>query len=214
MALLLNTQPIINALWGEDITYRRAGNPPAYTFEATRDSLGEAEGVTSYGVYSVRKEEFTFSTTDADFRPKLRDTITLDADVDQIARVVTKVDESSFLGFWDVETAYPALAEDLYQTATVYRANAVSDDLGLREPQPVAIYTDTPCRLQPDSRVMEMDAAARVVTRKNFVCVFSAAVSLNAGDTVEVDSVVYEVTEQSEVESLGVLTFAAVTRID
>jgi hypothetical protein len=58
-----------------------------------------------------------------------------------------------------------------------------------------------------------MDLLGGVKTVSRFVVVFGTAVVLNAGDVVEVSAVQYEVTEQSEIESLGVLTFAGVERI-
>jgi hypothetical protein len=212
MALRFNTQPIVNALWGEDVQITRTGGEVHY-LTASRYEQGESEGITSYGVYAVRKETFTFQPdTESDFRPRLRDTIYVDED--GLTRVVTGVEGSKFLGFYKVEAAYPSLAGELDQTATVERANPVSDELGLREPLPVVVYADVACRLQPDKRTRNLDSAARVVTESTFVCVFGSAVVLNAGDTVTIDSVTYDVTEQSVIEELGLLTFAAVERVD
>jgi hypothetical protein len=216
MAVTFDTQTAINSIWGESITYEMTTGD-CLSLTAGRHEAGESEGVTSYGVYTIRKEVFTlaYSPDGVDnFRPTLRDTISVDDEPDELVRVVTSVTGSKFLQFWKVETAYPALAADLDQTATVYRANAVSEGFGLRDPNAVPVYENVPCRLQPDKRTRNLDSAGRVVTEQSYVCVFGSSVTLNAGDTVTVNSVIYEVTEQSEIESLGVLTFAGCERID
>ena len=208
-ATTIDTQEAFNAIWGESISYTQV-NGTVTAFTACQYPDEDAEGITSYGVYTVKRERWTFASDAITGDARVRDTIAFGG----VTRVVTRVSGSPFLKFWRVETAYPALAAELDQTATVSRANPVSDSLGLREPLPVVVYEDVPCRLQPVSRVRELDSAARVVTEQTFTCVFGSAVTLAAGDTVTVDSVIYEVTEQSVVEELGVLTFAAVMRID
>ncbi len=54
----------------------------------------------------------------------------------------------------------------------------------------------------------------RRTTRLEFNAIFSnTAILLLNGDSITVDGVIYEVTGQSEIESLGLLTFASCSRI-
>lgn len=208
------TQPVFNATWGEPMTHTRAGVGTATTFTGCRYPKGSGEGATSFGVYTIRKETFTFDrdAIGAGVRPKPRDTITPS---DGIARVITDVIEAPFLRYWKCEAQVPELASDLDQLATVYRPVPTPSAAGLRTANLAAVYTATPCRLQPGNREFEpVEALGKsMVTRANFTCIFSASVVLNAGDVIEVSGVKYEATGQQDVESLGVLTFAECTRI-
>ena len=206
----IDTQAVINAAWGESLTYTRVGVGTTHNVTGTRHLKGVTEGATSYGVYTIARELFTLATDALAFTPKLRDTITPSG---QSARVVTQVSGSPFLKFWTFEAQYPSLADDLDQTADVKRPTNSPTDEGFRSPSFTNAYTAVACRLQPDTRTREMDLLGGVKTVSRFVVIFGSAVVLNAGDVVEVSSVKYEVTEQSEVESLGVLTFAGVERI-
>lgn len=207
----IDTQAAVNAAWGESVSYAVAGGS-TYTVTAGRHIDGETEGVTSYGVYTIRRESYTLATDAiSNWTPKLRDTITPSG---LAARVVTGIGPSSpWLKFWKVLTEYPALADSLDQTADVKRPTNSPTDEGFRSPSFTNAYSSVACRLQPDTRTREMDMLGGVKTVSRFVVIFGSAVVLNAGDVVEVSSVKYEVTEQSEVESLGVLTFAGVERI-
>ena len=206
----IDTQSVVNAAWGEPFTYTRSGVGTTYTVTGSRHLKGATEGATSYGVYTIQRELFTFATDDLAFVPKLRDTIT---PAGLYPRVVTSVGGSPWLKFHTLEAQYPSLAEDLDQTATVYRPAPTATAEGFRTPNLATVYTSQLVRLQPDSRAREFDVLGKVTTRAKYVCVFGSAVTLNAGDVVEVSSVKYEVTEQSEIESLGLLTFAAVERL-
>lgn len=210
--MAIGTQDAVNDLWGEPLTYIRAGVGTTHTFTGGRHVLGEVEGRTSYGVYTVRRELFTFSDSalGCDVEPRVRDTI---RPANKSARVVVDVQGSPFLKFWKVEAHYPQLNADLDATATVYRPSPTPTDEGFVNPGLAAVYTSYAVRLQPDTRTREWDTVGKVTTRSKFVCVFGTAVTLNAGDVIRVSSVDYEVTEQSEIESLGLLTFAACERI-
>lgn len=207
----IDTQAAVNAAWGEPLVYVRGGTGTTHTLTGTRHLAGTAEGVTAYGVYLIQKEMYTLASDALPFDPRLRDTI---APPDKYGRVVTTVGGSPWLKFWRLEAQYPSLVDDLDQTATVYRPSATATDEGFANPGLASVYNTQAVRLQPDKRTREWDTTGKVVTRSRWVCVFGSAVTLNAGDVVEVSSVRYEVTEQSEIESLGVLTFAAVERID
>lgn len=209
--MAIDTQATVNAVWGESVTYTRTGTGRQYSLTAGRHLQGTAEGVTSYGVYLIQKERYTLASDAVSFTPVPRDTIALDTD--EIPRVIVSVNGSPFLKFWAVDCQYPCIAEDLNQLATVYRPMPLPTSEGFRDPGLSEVYVDVPVRLQPDTRSRELETAGRVTTRSRYVCVFGSAVVLNAGDTVRVGDVDYEVTEQSEVESLGVLTFAACERI-
>lgn len=206
----IDTQAVVNAAWGESLTLTRAGVGTTHTVTGTRHLKGTTEGVTSYGVYTIARELFTLATDAIAFTPKLRDTI---APANLNARTVTSVGGSPFLKFWALEAQYPSLADDLDQTADVKRPTNSPTDEGFRSPSFSNAYSSVACRLQPDTRTREWDTAGGVKTRAKYVCVFGSTVTLNAGDVVEVSSVKYEVTEQSEIESLGVLTFAACERL-
>lgn len=206
----IDTQAVVNAAWGETLTYTRAGVGTTHTVTGGRHLKGVTEGLTSYGVYTIARELFTLATDALAFTPKLRDTITPSG---QSARVVTQVGGSPFLKFWTFEAQYPSLADDLDQTADVKRPTNSPTNEGFRSPSFSNAYSSVACRLQPDTRTREMDLLGGVKTVSKFVVIFGSAVVLSAGDVVEVSSVKYEVTEQSEVESLGVLTFAGVERI-
>jgi hypothetical protein len=205
-----DTQAAVNAAWGESLEYTRSGSGRVYSVTGGRHNQGTAEGLTSYGVYLIQKERITLASDALPFDPRPRDTV---ATVGGNARVVVSVGGSPFLKFWTLEVQFPCLVDDLDALATVYRPSPAPTDEGFRNPNLAAVYTDYAVRLQPDTRVREWDTAGKVTTRAKFVCVFGSAVTLNAGDVVDVSSVKYEVTEQSEVESLGLLTFAAVERI-
>jgi hypothetical protein len=215
----IDTQSVVNAAWGETITYTRAATGVGIEFTGTRHILTETEGATSYGVYSIRRELYTISTDclGDGVEPSLRDTVRPFAITPALtvtpARVVTSVSGSPWLKFWKVEAQYPSLATALDQTATVYRPAPTATAEGFRTPNLATVYSSQLVRLQPDSRAREFDVMGKVTTRAKYVCVFGSAVTLNAGDVVEVSSVKYEVVEQSEIESLGLLTFAAVERL-
>lgn len=209
-ATTVDTQAAFNAIWGESITFTRAGVGGTSAITACQYPNDESEGVTSYGVYTVLRETWTFATDALAFTPKIRDTITLSG----VTRVITSLISSPWLKFYKATTAYPALAADLDATARVERANPLPDDAGLRDPQFLTVYDDLAVRLQPDTRTREVGDSNRVYTRAKFVCVFGSAVTLDAGDVVVIDEVKYEVTEQSEIESLGLLTFAGVERVE
>ena len=214
MAVAFSTQKVINRIWGEVVTYTRAGVGSTHRLTAGRHILGEEEVFSSFGVYSVRKELYTFASDGVTFEPHLRDTITRAKETK--TRVVTDIGGSPFLKFWKVTTAYPSLYDQLDATADVKRAhgNALPDSLGLRDPNETTVYSGVLCRLQPVEREREFEAAGRVVTRSKWKCVFGSAVVAYAGDTVTVGGVVYEVVSQSEQESLGLLTFCDLERID
>jgi len=215
------TQPATNASLGGELVYYAFAETPTVTeteFTAVRHLKGTREGSTSLGVYSIQTELYTFADTAVGYdsagrilAPKLGDWITRDGD--DIARVITSVDGSPWLKFWKVEAAYPSLAAALRQTAIVYRPAPMPDAVGLRTANLAAVYSAIPCRLQPGPREFEDEAAGRRTTRATFTCIFASAVLLKAGDVIEVASVRYEATGQQEVESLGVLTFAACERI-
>lgn len=203
-----DTQAVVNAAWGESLAYTRSGR--TYTVTGGRHLQGTAEGVTSYGVYLIQKERITLATDALPFDPRPRDTV---APAGKCQRIVISTSGSPFLKFWTLEVQYPCLVDDLDQTATVYRPAPTATDEGFRNPNLATVYTSQAVRLQPDTRTREWDTAGKVTTRSKFVCVFGSAVTLNAGYVVDVSGVKYEVTQQSEIESLGVLTFAAVERI-
>lgn len=205
----IDTQATINAAWGESLTYTRGGGGGDTSVTGTRHLLGTTEGATSYGVYQIQRELFTLATDAVAFTPRLRDAIT---PTGLTARVVTSVSGSPFLKFWKLEAQYPSLIDDLDETAAVRRASNAPTNEGLRNPTYSTVAT-VACRLQPDTREREFDTIGRVSTRAKFTAVFGSAVTLNAGDIVEVSSVKYEVVRQSEVESLGLLTFASVERV-
>lgn len=208
----VDTQAAVNALWGESVTYTVTGPGTTHAVTAGRHIDGEEEGRTSFGVYTIRKETYTLATDAiSNWTPKLRDTV---APTGLPARVVTGIGGSPFLRFWKLSTSYPALADALDQTGTLLRATSAATNQGYRNPTYAAVGSTLAVRLQPDTREREWDTTGKVTTRSRFQCVFGGAVTLNAGDLIEVSSVRYEVTEQSEVESLGLLTFAAVERID
>ena len=206
-----DTQAVVNSAWGETLTYTRVGTASTTSVTGTRHLKGTAEGRTSYGVYAIQRELFTVATDALAFTPKMRDTVTPSG---LPARVITGVSGSAFLKFWTLEAQYPSLADDLDQVATVYRPAPAPTTTGMREPNLATVYTSQAVRLQPDTREREWDTAGKVTTRAKYVCVFGAAVVLNAGDVVEVSSVKYEVVSQGEIESLGVLTFASCERLD
>ncbi len=206
-----DTQATVNAAWGEPLTYTLAGSGTTYNVTGTRHLKGTAEGITSFGEYTIARELFTIAVDAIPLAPRLRDTLTPSG---LGARVITSVSGSPWLKFWTLEAQYPSLAGILDQMADVLRATNTPTDEGFRSPSFTEAYDDVPCRLQPDSRQREWDTAGGVKTRSRFVCVFGSAVTLNAGDVIDVNGVKYEVTEQSEIESLGLLTFAACERID
>ncbi len=205
-----DTQAAVNAAWGETIEYTRSGSGRVYSVTGGRHNQGTAEGVTSYGVYLIQKERITLASDALPFDPRPRDTV---APAGRCARTVVSVGGSPWLKFWTLEVQYPCLVDDLDQAATVYRPAPTPTDEGFRNPNLAAVYSNVAVRLQPGTREREWDTAGKVTTRSRFVCVFGSAVTLNAGDVVEVSSTKYEVTEQSEIESLGLLTFAACERI-
>lgn len=214
MALTFDTQSFFNSVWGEEITYGRVGTVSSTVLTACRYQRGRSEGRRSNGVYTILTEQYTLATDALAFEPKVRDTITPTlAPAAALGRVITKVEATNFLKFWLIDCQYPALAADLDQTATVYRPAPAPDAIGLRVANLATVYTDHAVRLQPTERSFEEDIAGKFVTRAIYECVFAAAVVLNAGDVVEVSGVRYEVRGQSEIESLGLLTFADCTRI-
>lgn len=205
-----DTQAAINAAWGEPLVYTRGVTGTTHALCGGRHLNGTAEGLTSYGVYLIQKELFTFSACDLPFEPRPRDTVT---PANKYPRVVVSVDGSPWLNFWKVECQYPSLVDDLDAVATVYRPSPTPTDEGFRNPGLSAVYSSQAVRLQPDKREMEFDTVGRVTTRSRYICIFGASVTLNAGDVIEVASVRYEFKGQQEIESLGLLTFAEVTRI-
>lgn len=206
----IDTQATVNVAWGEPLTYTRGGTNTTHAVTGTRHLKGVAEGVNSFGVYLIQKELVTLASDALPFNPRLRDTIT---PAGQYPRVVMKVDGSPWLKFWKLECQYPSLVDELDVTATVYRPSPAPTDEGFVTPNLSAVYSGYPVRLQPDKRTREWDTAGKVTTRAKFVCVFGTAVTLNASDVVDVSGTRYEVVEQSEIEELGVLTFARVERI-
>lgn len=206
----IDTQAVFNAAWGEPLVYTRGGTGTTHQVTGTRHLKGTAEGANSYGTYLIQKELYTVASDALPFDPRPRDTI---APAGKYPRVVLSISGSPWLKFWTLEAQYPTLVDDLDALATVYRPSPTPTDEGFTNPNLSAVYTNTAVRLQPDKRTREWDTVGRVTTRSRFVCVFGAAVTLSAGDVVEVSSVRYEVVEQSEIESLGLLTFAAVERI-
>jgi hypothetical protein len=205
-----DTQSIINAAWGEPLTYTRSGTNATNLITGARYLAGTQEGVNSYGVYLIQKEVVTLATDAIPFDPRPRDTVTPG---NGFPRVVTSVSGSPWLKFWKLEVQYPTLVDDLDQTATVLRPSAAPTDEGFANPNLATVYSSQAVRLQPDRREREFDTIGRVTTRARFVCIFGSAVLLNAGDVIRVSNVDYEVTQQSEIESLGVLTFATCERI-
>ena len=206
------SQPVFNAAWGEPLTHTRAGVGTATAFTGCRYPKGSGEGATSFGVYTIKKDLFTFALDALAFAPKPRDTIT---PADGIARVITDVIEAPFLRYWKCEAQVPELASDLDQLATVYRPVPTPSAAGLRVANLAAVYTATPCRLQPGNREFEdgEKIGKSMLTRAMYTCIFGANVVLNAGDEIEVSGVKYEATGQQDTESLGVLTFAECSRI-
>lgn len=210
MTFAFDTQPLINAIWGVDITYGRVGTVSSTGLTAGRYKGDAQEGMTSFGVYAIQVETYTISTGDLSFTPKLRDTIT---GADGILRVVTKVSGTDFLDFWALEAKYPSIASDLSQTATVSRPAPTPNSIGIRVPNLASVYTNQACRLQPVERTFD-ELANRLTTTQVYNCIFAGAVLVQAGDVIEVSGVKYEATGQQEIESLGLLTFAGCTRID
>ena len=218
-----DTQSLVNDAWGELCTYARVGTVSKTEFLAARYLQSQSEGATAFGVYTIIKERYTFSADAFDFDPKLRDTITPTGGLPPSGvtsqgqpRVITSVAGSPvFLRFWIVEAQYPALASDLDQLATVFRPAPTPSAVGLAVQNLAAVYTNTPVRLQPGAREFVDDIAGKTMgTRANYTAIFGAAVTLRAGDVIQVASVQYEATGQQEVESLGLLTFAACTRLE
>lgn len=211
------TQSTVNAAWGEEVTYGRVGTVSATGLTAGRYPQGTAEGATSFGVYKIVRERYTFDIDALGFDPKMRDTITPTArPAAGIARVITGVVWSTFLNFWSVDVQYPELASDLDQLSTVYRSAPTPTTAGLTARNDVAVYTATPCRLQPGARAFEPveSLGKSMVTRAAYTCIFGATVLLKAGDVIEVGGVKYEATGQQEIEGLGVLTFAECSRLE
>jgi hypothetical protein len=205
-----DTQAVVNSAWGEPLAYVRGGTGTTHLVTGTRHLKGTEEGRTSFGVYLIQKELVTLASDALPFDPRPRDTV---APAGKYPRTVTSVGGSPWLKFWTLESQYPSLVDDLDAVATVSRPAPTPTADGMRTPNLGAVYSNVAVRLQPDTRTREWDTAGKVTTRAKFVCVFGAAVVLNAGDVVQVAGVKYEVAEQGEMESLGLLTFAAVERI-
>lgn len=171
-----------------------------------RVSFGEA--AKSYGAYTAGDIKVTVNRS-LGITPKPRDTVTWDA----TDYTILDVDGSNWLAFDRITARNLAISGDLNQTATVYRPSATPDSLGLRNPGLAAVYTSVSCRLQPQTREVEDDVTGRAVTRKKYLCYFASSVYLNAQDVIEVSGTRYEVTTQSEIESLSQLTAAECERI-
>lgn len=205
-----DTQAIVNAAWGEPLVYVRGGTGVTHSFTGARYLDGTAEGRTSYGVYLIQKERFTLASDALPFDPRPRDSV---QPAGLYPRTVVSVDGSPWLKFWGLNCQYPSLVDDLDAVATIKRPVPTPSDEGFRVPNLSNAYTNVASRLQPDTRTREWDTAGKVTTRAKYVAIFGTAVTLNAGDVVEISSTKYEVVEQGEIEELGVLTFAAVERI-
>jgi len=171
--------------------------------------INAKEAAKSNGVYVNGDITIEVSTTAPAFTLKPRDTATWNG----TAYTILDVNTEAWLEFRQVTARNPAIAYDLRQSATVYRPEPDTDAAAMRIPNFAAVYTAIDCRLQPGSREQEFGDLGEK-TRQTFTIYFGSAVTLKAGDIVEVDSVRYEVKSQTVIESLAELCSATCDRID
>jgi hypothetical protein len=118
--------------------------------------------------------------------------------------------------FWVVTARCPQVAYDLRDTADVLRPLPQPGGGGLRRWLSAAevLAAGIDCRLQPEAVGAEPETGGKLTTRTRYKCYLAGTVRLRAGDAVRVDSVLYEVKGQGDIDSLGLITVADVERID
>ena len=214
MSLAFDTQSLMP--WSESdgvYTSTRPNSADATALVASycRYSGMRGEAVPSDGVYLHEDETVTFASNALPWEPKPQDTFTPSGDT---PRVVIAVNDNRFLKYWKLTVRNLILSYDLQQSAIIYRPNVTASVSGLRLANLAVLRAATPCRLQP----ITMSAAAgrfagKLLTRLAFDCYLGVPIRLLAGDVIEVESVKYEVTEQSEIDRLDTLTTVRCERI-
>lgn len=205
--------------------------PEAVTYTSARTAGDVAAAVTADGCYRITAKEAARSNgvyTAADVRfslpnplpsglgePKPRDT------VQWKGRTYVVLDASGsdwFPGapFWVVTGRCPQIAFDLRDRADVLRPTAQPGAGGLRQWLQAAavLAAGIDCRLQPETVGAEPEADGKLLTRTRYKCYLAGSVLLKAGDAIRVDAVLYQVTGQGDIDSLGLITVADAERID
>jgi hypothetical protein len=213
MAGAIDTQAYLDAMWGETgfayTSTRDSGDVETELATVCRYTVGEVEAEISNGVYLRNDEKVTFALDALPYDPKPRDWVTPEGEE---PRVVLSVVKNPFLKFWDLRCRNLILAYDLRDSATVRRSVPSPTASGLRTRNPTDVYTAVPCRLQPVEMAVDFDAD-RVNQRDTYKCFLGQAIKLQAGDTIVVSGVQYEVTAESRVDSFDTLCTADVERV-
>lgn len=189
---------------------RDSGNVTATIATASRYPMAVGEAAASNGVYLKGDEKITFALNALAFVPKPRDLILPPGET--TTAVVLEVTKNSFLKFWELLVRNLIIAHDLKDVATIRRSTPSPTDTGTRERNPSDFATNVPCRLQPDSTEIDL-GEDRVTQRKRYTCFIGQPLEIEAGDTIVVDGVEYEATEQSDIDQYDTLTRVACERL-
>ena len=200
---------------GEYTSVRTAGDVTVPLDGVARYSLGTKEAARSNGVYLATDEKVTFALAAAELAaagitPKPRDRFN---PAGCSERVVLSVTRNPFLKFWDLVVRDLVVAYDLRDLLTVRRSAPTAAADGLRVRNPADANPNVPGRLQPDEWQREIVTDRRVTTRRKYTAYLGQPLELQAGDTLVLAGVEYEVTGQSDISSFDTLTRVACERI-
>ena len=200
----INTQQILP--WPETVVHVSTVTGANVTTTVTSAGVYQislAEAAKSYGAYQTGDIRVTFSTDDVS-APKPRDTVTHGG----VDYVVIDAKKAPYLKFHKLTCRNLKIAADLQHLADIYAPTATPTETGLRSHTEAVVYTDVPCRMQPDETSMEIDneETGRVTTRKKYVCYLGTNYSVSSGYiltlVIESHTVKYRVLSSNNTESI------------
>lgn len=207
------TQSLV--LWTEAVTLtsvRGSGNViledvPAGVYRVSLREAAASNGVYLQGDIRVTVGMSRVTVYASEFPPKPRDFVEWSDSGESLRYIVTEVTGSKWQRFWSVTARCPRIAYDLRQQATIKRPAASSTEEGLRTlGEPTSVIEGVDCRLQPESFGIESELNGRIGSRSRYTLFLAGDVPVQAGDYVEVDSVIYEIVSQAVIDPLATFT--------
>jgi hypothetical protein len=187
-----NTQALLGYTEAVTVTsVRNSGNVATPVDRAGVYRVSLKEAAASNGVYQAGDLKVAVATDAVAFQPKPRDTVGYGG----LLYTVLDVTGSAWAKFWALMCRNLALAADLRDTGTLYRAAPAASASGLRVPHLAAVggATAIPCRVQGEGGGPVQFADGRVMAGR-YVCYVGQDVFAQVGDVWEVAGARYTVT--------------------
>lgn len=189
----------------EEVTYTSVTNSGdvEYTVRrALKRAVSAREASMSRGAYRTDDVNWIVPRPELPtVKPQLRDRIT---DDDGTVWTVLNFADMGLRASWRMTCRALSIVEQLRDTMTIERPTYIQDDSGARQAIWAAVYSDEPCRLQPQASQVSEERGLRGF-KTSFTLFVSRELSITNEDRVLVNGTYYEVRAYRQSERIDQL---------